>query len=56
MGRVIFSIDLARDLGFASDCPAFWRWCARRGLRPLQGYSRAFDPDDVAAALDLVRV
>lgn len=45
--RIWYAPDLARDLGYPSATPAFWRWCKKVGLQTLPGRPWVFALEDV---------
>jgi hypothetical protein len=43
--------DLARDLGYPGDTPAFRQWCRSVGLAPIPGSPYCFAVEDVRRVL-----
>ena len=43
--------DLARDLGYPGDTPAFRKWCQKVGLAPIPGKPYCFAVADVRRVL-----
>lgn len=44
--------DLARELGYRKATPAFWRYCARIGLRTIPGKAFVFDVQEACRAIE----